>query len=312
MVLFLVPDEDARADESCARVVASANLPERWAQAVEGLKRQIALLPAAECQAMTLSLEPAEDGIRIVAVTADGRRAKRMVRSSESLVPTALGLVMTIPDTSPPVPAAAPPILAPRLPEAPARPDGQVTVPRTLALWVGLSGGVRLMAPTPLSVLDVEARADLFFDRWLMLATLGSSLVSCLGQQGLDCDVYSDVSAGLGVGRRFRIGAPDVVVAFEPSVVVMHMEFDGTPLAEGQTVEGTAVALRFALSARLAIPVSPSWALTLTIDGGVAPSMLASPVRLGFSGAVGAGTQGPPPFPAWSGGLRIGASGALL
>lgn len=254
--------------------------------------------------------------MRIVAVTRDGRRAERIVGSAESLVARALGLLMTIPALQPPVQAEGPaprtPVVSEAQPATPVAALANATAPRATELWAGLSGGIRLAAPTSLSVLDIEARADILFDRWLMLVSLQSSLVSCLGQQGVDCDVYNDVSLGAGVGRRFQVGGPDIDIAFAPSVVVMHMEYDGAGGAEGQALQGTEVALRFDASARLAVPINPHWVLTFTLDGGLAPSMLTSPTRLSLPAGAAAGAQQPPPFPAWSGGVRLGASGALL
>jgi len=312
----LVLDASAAADEACARVVAPTTLSASWAEAVVDLRKEIAQLPASDCQRMTLSLDPQDEGMRIVATTSDGRRAERIVGRAENLVARALGLLMTIPEALPPVLTASPaperPAPSETLPVTAIAGPATATAPRATALWAGLSGGIRLAAPTALSVIDVEARADIIFDRWLMLVSLQSSLVSCLGQQGLDCDVYNDVSLGVGVGRRFRLGAPDIDVAFAPSVVVMHMEYDGTSGGEGQSLQGTEVVLRFDASARLAVPVNPHWALTFTLDGGLAPSMLTSPARLSLPAGVPAGAQPPPPFPAWSGGVRLGASGAVL
>jgi hypothetical protein len=286
---------------------------------VADLRKQIAQLPASDCQSMTLSLEPQEVGMRIVAMTSDGRRAERTVKHSESLAAMALGVLMAIPgepSEEAPVPATSSarrvPVQSEPQAAFPAAGPPTVTSPRTITLWAGLSGGIRLTAPTSLNVLDVEARADILFDRWLMLMTLRSALVSCLGQQGVDCDVYSDVSAGIGAGRRFRLGGPDIDVALEPSLVVMHMEYDGTPGPEGRTVEDTQVVLRLDTSARLAVPVDQHWVLTVTLDAGLAPSMLANPTRLALPVGPAPGGQPPPPFPAWSGGLRLGASGELL
>src|SRR5271165_1796375 len=87
----------ARADEPCARIVAPAGLPAAWAGAVGALTKQIAQIPASDCQPMTLSLEPSEEGMRMVALTDDGRRAERTLGDPDSLVATALGLLLTIP-----------------------------------------------------------------------------------------------------------------------------------------------------------------------------------------------------------------------
>jgi hypothetical protein len=300
----------ARADAPCARVVASDGLGPAWAGALDELRKQIALLPAADCQPMTLTVEPSGGAARVVAVTADGRRAERPVLRVDSLVPTALGLLMAIPKEVPP-PQPQPPLPA----QAPLPPPARATEatpvspsPKNVA-WAGLSGGLRLTAPTDVTVFDVEARADLLLGQWLALATIRSAVASCTGKQGVDCDVYTDVSIGAGVGRRLRAGAAAVDVAFEPSVVWMHMEYDA-PTGEGLDAQGSEVVLRVDASARLAVPLGDSWALTLTLDAGLAPTLLASPTRIALPTGAPA-SEAPPLFPAWTGGLRLGASGAL-
>jgi hypothetical protein len=91
----------------------------------------------------------------------------------------------------------------------------------------------------------------------------------------------------------------------------MHMEYDADGENEDLSSEQTEVALFLDASARLVIPVGRRWGLTVTVDGAVAPSLVANPVQLALP--VGATAQDKPlPFPGWMGGLRIGASGALL
>jgi hypothetical protein len=295
----------AHADEPCARVVTPADLTAAWSSAVADLRNQIAQLPASDCQPMTLSLEPAEEGMRIVAVTPDGRRAERTARHSESLMAVVLGLIMTIPRELPgppvaPVSSMVPALVDPNAPPPATPPPATAATtapprPSGIGLWAGLSGGVRLTAPLALSVLDVEARADIVFDSWLMLVTLRSALVSCLGQQGIDCDVYNDVSIGAGVGRRFKIGGPEIDVGIEPNLAVMRMEYDTVAGAESQAIEGTEAVLRFDLSARLAVPVDRHWVLTVILDGGVVPSLLARPTGLALPAGGPAGEPPPPP-----------------
>ena len=270
----------AHAGEPCARVVAPTELAPPWTSAMVELRRQIALLPASDCQPMTLSLVPLEP------------------------------LLMAIPtDVAPPAspPPATPVVSTPARP-AEAGPRAPSPLPPTLGAWAGLAAGVRLADPTGVTVLDVEARADLFLDRWLAMMTIRSAVASCLGRQGVDCDVYNDVSVGVGAGRRLRAGTAAVDVALEPSVVWMRMEYDGGVGGESAGGQGTEVTLRVDASARLAVPLGPSWALTLTVDAGLAPSLLASPTKITLP--PGAGDV--PAFPAWTGGVRVGASGALL
>ena len=315
MAIFLDTTVRARADEPCARVETPTELSAAWAGAVVDLRRQIAQLPASDCLSLTLSLEPLQRGMRIVAMTRDRRTTARTVERSESLVGVALGLLMTIPGEPSPTPQVffTPPASLSGGPRAglPGTAPAIATGARKTALWAGLSGGIRLTAPTLLTVLDIEARADILFEDWFLLVTVQSALLSCLGQQGVDCDVYNDVSVGAGVGRRFPSGGPALDVAFEPSLVVMHLEYDGSSGGDAQTVRDTEVVLRLDVSARLAVPLDRHWFLTVTLDGGLAPSQLATPTRLELPVGAAPGVKAPL-FPAWSGGVRLGASGALL
>jgi len=314
----LAMSPSVRADEPCARVVAPQALAPRWAGALEELRRQIALLPASDCGPMTLSIEPSDEAVVVVVATADGRHAKRAVLRPENLVATALGLLLTIPVEAPqeaPAPPAEPPTVPMLAPPPPRRaaetaPTAHAPPTQALALWAGFAAGVRLTAPTAVTVFDVEARVDLMFENWFLMSTLRSALASCLGGQGVDCDVYNDVSLGVGVGRRIHAGVASVDLGFEPSLVWMHMEYDVPGAMEAESVAGSEVALRLDASARLAVPLAEGWALTLTVDAGLAPTMLGT-TRLALPANV-AVAAAPPAFPAWTGGVRIGASGAFL
>jgi hypothetical protein len=176
---------------------------------------------------------------------------------------------------------------------------------------MGLAAGVRLTSPTAASALDLEARADLEIGPWIVFATLRSAVVSCLGLQGLDCDAYTDVGGGIGIGRKVPAGPATLDLGFEPLIMAMQMEYDAGTEDEGTSVEQTELALFLDASARLRVPLGRRWALTLTVDGAVAPSLVAHPIQL--AAPPDASEGGPPlPFPAWMGGVRVGASGALL
>jgi hypothetical protein len=49
VAVVLDANASARADEPCARVAAPATLSTAWAEAVDGLGKQIAQLPASDC-----------------------------------------------------------------------------------------------------------------------------------------------------------------------------------------------------------------------------------------------------------------------
>ncbi|MGH7297248.1 MAG: hypothetical protein ACRELB_20080 [Polyangiaceae bacterium] len=312
-------------EPSCAQLSVASDLPVAWASAVEALHVRLAGLGAADCLPMSLSIERGEAGVRIVAITPDGRRAERAVGQPADLVPVALGLVAALPPLpKPPEPSPAasrPPVASPPASPAPppfsARPGSasppapepgrlpSVAMAPPLRVWLGLGTGVRLTAPQGLTVLDVEGRADLIRAPWLVFVTVRSAVLSCLGEQGVDCDVYEDVSAGAGLARRVRAGAALLDFGVSPSLAWMHMELDG--VGEEVSARGAVVALRLDGSARLAVPFGDSVSLTVTVDAGLSPTLLASPARL--SSPAG-GTA--PPFPTFYGGVRIGFAAAVL
>ena len=122
--------------------------------------------------------------------------------------------------------------------------------------------------------------------------------------------MYTDVSLGAGVGRRFRVGAP-VDVSLVPSVVACTWSTT-EPRRGGASSEGTAVALRFDASTRLADTGRAGWALTLTMEAGLAPSMLTNPSGLHLPAGVPRRRAAARPPSRRRGGVRVGASGALL
>ena len=319
LTMCVCPARAASAQSPCVSLVVADGLDASWSQAVEDLRRELLRPSSIDCVPMTLSVAPAPNGARLDVVSEDGRRAERFVAHEASLVPVALGLVTPIPhedSVASPRVATPPPetaVVSPPAAGATASPAASTPPqwPRAIALWTGLSAGLRFTAPTSATVLDLEARADVVVRSWLILLSIRSALLSCIGQQGLDCDVYTDVSLGVGVGRRFVAGGPSIDLALAPSIVVMNMEYDYG--LEDTAIRDTQVVLRIDASARLSVPLARGWALTITLDGGVAPSLVASPARLSVPAAA-AGAVGalPPAFPAWAGGLRLGASAALL
>jgi hypothetical protein len=309
-VLIMAATSSAVAQEACARLDLSAPVPAAWQAAVGELRARLARNAQRGCTPMVLSLEVSGDGGRIVATANDGRRTERPLHGPDALVATALGLTAAIPADEPAAPQAQPASSAaaplPSPPSTPPTPPSPTPPPPPqLGLWMGLAAGVRLTAPTSATALDVEARADLDVGPWLVIATVRSALVSCLGVQGLDCDAYTDVGGGIGVGRRVRAGATSIDFAFEPLVMAMHIEYD-LESEEDASIDKTELALLLDLSTRLSVPLGRRWALTVAVDGALAPTLLANPVSLQLP------TGSPITFPAWTGGVRVGASGALL
>jgi hypothetical protein len=145
---------------------------------------------------------------------------------------------------------------------------------------------------------DIEGRIDLWLDRWLLFATFHDSPVGLQSNQGVDQDAYREAGAGLGVGRRLALGTAALDVALVPSLVAMRVEAD-LPQDEG----ASDVELRIGANVRLSLPLSRGWFLSITADTDIVPNGLTSALRV---------DPLPVPFPSWTGGLRLGASGALM
>jgi hypothetical protein len=312
--IAMAPEGVARADASCARVQASSELAGPWLDAVHELERQIAQLPPSDCQAATLQIEPTEGAARVVAITPDGRRAERVVRAPAGLVATGLGLVMAIPlapqASTPPAPAIAP---AASNPPPPAPVPGPAVIaavaPPRLGLWLGLDAGGRTAVPASIAAADVSVHGDIVLDHWLFTIAIRDSVVGFSPGQGVDNDTFREVNVGLGVGRRLTVGETAFDLVLAPAITAMRLEWDypGDKDASGEDVELSVNAL-----ARVAVPISKSWALTLTVESELVPSNLSSPAHIEPPAGVPPGATQPPPFPAWTGGLRIGAMGAIL
>ncbi len=313
--------EVARADAPCARVQASGDLAAPWLEAVHELERQIAQLPASDCQAVTLQVEAVEAAARVVAVAVDGRRAERVVRTPGSLVATGLGLVMAIPSvpapapappassTAPVPPASSPAPSGPTAPVAPAAPAAPIAAPH-LALWLGADAGGRTALPASVASADVAVHGDVLLDHWLFTIVVRDSVVGFAPAQGFDNDAFREVNVALGVGRRIEVGETAFDLIFAPAISAMRFEWDFGPQGEsaGEDVELSVNAL-----ARAALRISRGWALTLTVESELVPGNLTgAPAEVPIPAGVPAGASLPPPFPAWTGGIRFGVMGAVL
>lgn len=300
--------------EPCVSLEAEGGMSKAWADAVDELRRQLAEIAPTECKPVTLLLASKGDVVRLVALRQDGQRAERDLTQPSSLAPTALGLVLSLPSESSNAPRpsiaanASPSAMAPPPPAAPRPSQEAVPVepavpPRPLHAWVGLAAGARISAPAAIAMVDLEGRADLFLDRWLFLASFRYVPFGLASTQGVDADVYREIAVALGFGRRFNLGSGGAVdVALSPSLIAMRLETDLLPGNESADQFANDVELRLGLSARLALPLGRRWALTLTADSDIAPASVFNPRRVGTL----------LPFPTWTSGVRLGASGALL
>jgi hypothetical protein len=298
----------AGAQEPCARVAAPPDLPAGWLDAIAELTRAIAELPLAQCRPLSLVLEPADGTMRLTAQAPDGQRAVRVVAQPSMLVPIALGLVVSgAPDaakeeSSPsppanPVPPATPSEAAPVSSPHPVQPSVAVANPHAVAIWLGLAVGARIGVPSTVSMVDVEGRVDLRVEPLLLFVLFRNVPVGFVAGQGFDGDAYHESSIAFGVGRSFALGSALLDLSIAPSLVTMRLSKDSPTHARADDVE-----LRVGASARVSVPLSPNWRLTLALDTDVIPDLLRSAERI----------DPLPAFPSWTSGLCFGVSGAVL
>jgi hypothetical protein len=311
VVLGVVTEAGAAASCADVRVDMQYDLGDEWVAAVGELHHELARLAQNDCERVKLSIHRQHGVVRIAAVGADGRRAERTVGQPSALVPTALGLILSIPselagDTHiPPADPLRPSPLPDRAPDpAVVRQPLSAISPRPFSAWLGIELGGRLGQPTSVVMADLEGRADLLVNHWLLLAWFRYAPVGIIQGMRVDADAYHEIAVGLGVGRSVDVGRVSFDFALTPTLVAAKMEGDGGP-AEKDTddVRQSDVQLRIGASVRLMLPIEKSWRLTFTTDGEVAPTDVSGPVRL---------DPRLPPFPSWTAGLRVGAIGSLL
>lgn len=309
-LLLGVVSVETRSDEACGdvRIEVQPDLGEEWMAAVHQLHDELAHLGRGDCERVTLSLRREGGVVRLVAIGADGRRAERVLERPSALVPTALGLVLSIPAEAPSPPLDLPsvessnsPLARDRRPEASAAPTGGPP----LSAWLGASFGGRLGQPTSLVMMDVEGRADLVLNHWLLLASFRYAPVGIVRGLRLDIDTYHEIAVSLGVGRSLDVGRVSFDFGLTPTLVAAKMEGD-TRLgmdADSDDVKQSNVQLRIGASVRCLLPIEKTWHLTFSSDAEIAPTDVGAPVRL---------DPRLPPFPSWTAGLRVGAMGELL
>jgi hypothetical protein len=295
----------ARAQPSCARLVAPPALPAEWADAVADLARALAGLPSTECRPLTLALESDDGAVRLIAEAPDGQQAVRTVARPSLLVPIALGLVVSgstevaegSPSTATPTsaPSPGPPPASP--PSTAPLPAGDTPTPHVASVWFGIGLGARIGVPSTISMGEIEGRGDLRVDRLLLFVSFRNVPIGFVAGQGFDGDAYHESSIAIGAGRSFPLGHFLLDLTIAPSLVTMRLSKDDPTHARANDVE-----LRVGASARLNVPLSTNWRLTLSADTDVIPDFLRSEEQLAPL----------PAFPSWTSGLCVGVSGAVL
>jgi hypothetical protein len=277
------------------RIRAAADLTPEWANAVLQAQRDLAASDEIDC--VDVWVEPSPDGrLRVVATASDGRRAERFVWRRSALTPTIFGLVASIPaEATDEPPAASHPSWA--WVPAPVSVDARGAPSRPpVEVWLGLAAGMRVTQPAVFEMLDFEGRVDVVVRAWSLFGSLRYS-IALRGPTPTSSE-YSEADVGVGVGRRISLGATRLDLGFIPSLATTRLEDD-----DETGLHGTVVEFRVGASIRWSVPVNPFWRLTVAADTDLSPEGLRRPVRV---------EPDLPPLPAWTGGVRVGASGELL
>jgi len=294
------------ASPPCAtvRIDEPSDLSPAWADAVREARRSLAHAAEVGCDGVTVFVSgvstdhAGEESVRISAMAVDGRRAERLVRKPSALPPTIYGLLASVPDDEPRslVRDSAIPRESGGVSLQPQAASGSRS--SLFEIWAGLAAGGRVTEPYLMDMLDFEGSADVKVRSWILCALFRFGVG--VSGEGDDATNYSETDFGLGAGRSFALGATAVDALLVPSLATMRYDDrdeSATPTSRSVSEFRLGVRLRWSL------PISPSWHLTTTADTQIAPQGFEHPVR----------TQSDlPPLPAWTGGLRLGATGRLL
>jgi hypothetical protein len=249
---------------------------------------------------------------KLSATTPDGRHTERLLTKVGTLVPTALGIVASLPP-DPPAPSteSRPPQtnFAGAIEESTAAETNESATTNhdeaTPQLWFGTSAGARFGAPTPIGMLDIEGHAYFEIDRWLVVASFryGTSL----GEAAVaDDDSYYELVGALGVGRRLVIGPSSFDFVLSPEIASASLnDNDDEGDGEGEHVSpGVArTQARIGASACWWTNFRDESRVGVSLDSDIAPYNLFSAVR---------SSETEPPIPAWTVALQINVAGRIL
>ncbi len=263
-----------------------SRLPGPWRAALDALVRATAQegLPWS-CPGGSVALVPAPSGAVLTITEAKGRTVSRRVAGPDEVVPTGEALLasLVIEEAAPPSPPP-PPTEPPR--------DPRVLIQALI--------GPRVSAPAPMPWGSGQARAIVPFGAW----SLGFWMryeVRLAGPSGNYLNLgASEVSAGLGAGRRLLSGPFELRATVDPSLSVVLMEsgYENLPHAEG-----TKLALRLGTGLSALFPIAGAFRGVVSLDGELAPAGVK-----GGLGNIDTHFQPPqlPPVPVYTAGLLLG------
>lgn len=299
------PEEASRCAVDVVEVVP---LPGAWHDAAAKARADLGKLARDECVQGTLALEPLASGMLVRIRTSDGREATRFVTRPATLPAVAVGLAVAwpAPATKHEAPVAqqpAPAITKAQSARAITKPRAEAPQPAQppptqFGLHASLTGGARVAFPTSIVMPDFEGAASVGAGDWIVCGVFRFAPVARAFDQSFGGYAYSEIALGLGGGRRFRLGRSTLELVASAEMVLMTEDGDA-PIEEG----GAPAELRIALAAHYVFPWGKRVRPMLSVDGEIAPTSLAAPIRVG---------PDLPPLPTWTLGLHAGVQGELL
>jgi hypothetical protein len=304
LLLWIWPSLGRTADPPCASLILDtpADLDASWTDAVADLRVVLTReLTPAECASLQLAISRSPSGgIIVEAQTRDGRHALRAVAYPRALLPVVLGLIAS---DAPEAPSQRP-LAQEATPDPHETPDfspppgTSVANNHRVGLSVGFSTGIRAGLPTDVVMADAEMRADVSVQGWIILASVRYVPIAAAPGLTPDGDAYVETGLGLGIGRQAKWGRHSLDLTATPSLVFVTMETDSPTEKEAGLTQ-----FRINAAARYGYALRKGWRFTVTLDSEVAPSSLVRPEYP---------DPALRPVPAWTAGLRLGATASLF
>ncbi len=297
----------ANAQQRCdgVRLDLADDLSPAWREA--GIRLRSELVGSeAPCVSATLFVENAPNGsARLSATTPDGRHTERLLTKVSALVPTALGIVASLPPDPPRVSPATPSV---KFEPAPPTTSDDAALERSAPIthggaapkaWIGASAGGRIAAPAWLGMLTLEGDLQIETNHWLFAGSIrfGSSL----GESAVSTDdSYEEIVGSLGAGRRFQFGASSLDVLVSP-------EISSSSLDDNDDENGPPGAAR----TELRVGAAATWWTTFGDDSRIGVSADTDVAPYGIFHGVRS-SMSEPPVPAWTGAVQVRVAGRLL
>lgn len=298
---LVVNPRDASAANDCdgVQLDLSDDLSPTWQEAGRRLRSEL-VASNAPCVTAKLSVDPAPGGVKLSATSADGHTTRMLTRPA-SLIPTALGIVASLPPDAQRAPHQ--PTAAQRVAREDSAPVEFVApslqTDPTPQLWIGAGVGARLGGLTWLGAMDIEGRLGFESRQWLVVGSF--RYATSLGEAGVSTDdSYYELVGSLGVGRRFSLGPSSLDIVLSPEIASASLNDNDD---EDDPVVGPRTEFRVGTSLCWWTQFNDGSRINLTADTDVMPYGLFHSLRT---------SESEPPMPVWTLGLRLGAAGRIF